>query len=212
MPYQPIGEHLIALVVYDLPEATAVVNQNTLDQWDVSFYEALEVARENLEQTPCSFAKVGDFMYGSATGDSYDASRLLMLDLIRRMEVKGCPIALVPNRETLLVTGSDDVEGLEAVAKIAEKALDDPRPINAIPLRLDGTEWVEWMPPADHPLYAKFRLLELQSLGREYADQKPALEALYEKQGIDRFVATYLGRAKQGNRAGHQLLRVGQRR
>lgn len=47
------------------------------------------------------------------------------------------------------------------------------------------------MPEPEHPLYKEFRLLELKSLGGDYADQKSLLEALYEKTGIDRFVASF---------------------
>ena len=46
--YQPIGEHLALSLVYDLPEAMLMVTNNALAKWGVSFYEALEVARQNL--------------------------------------------------------------------------------------------------------------------------------------------------------------------
>src|SRR5436853_346163 len=50
----------------------------------------------------------GEGVYISATGDNYDASRLMMLDLVRKMPVRGDYIAMVPNRDTLVITGSDD--------------------------------------------------------------------------------------------------------
>jgi len=49
-PYQPIGEHLAAGLVYDLPGALRVIRQEDLDEWGVTFYEAMEVALENLIQ------------------------------------------------------------------------------------------------------------------------------------------------------------------
>ncbi len=191
IPCQPIGDHLAASLVYDLPEAMRTISQDSLDEWGVSYYEAMEVARRNLEEMEFRFAGLDDRMYASVTGDNYDASRLLLTDLIRRLKVNGDYIAMVPNRDSLLIAGSDDVEGLAILADLAEKALEEPRPMSAIPMRLDGDEWVMWMPPPDHPHFEKFRLLEVKSLFSEYSDQKPLLDALHEKQGIDIFVATY---------------------
>jgi hypothetical protein len=61
----------------------------------------------------------------------------------------------------------------------------------AVPMRLDGEEWVTWTPPPGHPLERKFRLLEVKSLYGEYADQKPLLEALHEHQGVGIYVSAY---------------------
>ena len=78
--------------------------QEDLDKWGVSLYEALEAARRNLEQMGnIAFASLqndaGDGVYFSAVGDNYDASRLVMLDLIRKFQVRGDYVAMVPNRE-----------------------------------------------------------------------------------------------------------------
>jgi hypothetical protein len=152
----------------------------------------MEIARHNLEETQITFAAIGDHLYGSATGDTYDASRLLFLDLIRKLEVDGSHVAMVPNRDTLLITGIDDETGLELMHTLAKKALEeDPRPMNAMPLRLDGDEWVDWNVPHDHPLHKSFASLELKWLHQEYADQKELLDAIDEKNGTDIFVASY---------------------
>lgn len=192
IPMQAVGEHLVATLVYDLPEAVHTIGQAHLDEWGVSFYEAMEIARRNLEETEFTFAGIGEDLYGSATGDTYDASRLLLLDLIRQLGVNGNHVAMVPNRDTLLITGIDDEAGLVMVQTLAEKALEeDPRPMVATPLRLDGDEWVDWSVPPDHPLYKSFASLELKWLHQEYADQKELLDALDEKNGTDIFVASY---------------------
>jgi len=47
----------------------------------------------------------------------------------------------VPNRDTPLITGINDETGLEMMHAVAKKALEeDPRPMNAMPLRLDGDD------------------------------------------------------------------------
>ena len=59
----------------------------------------------------------------SATKDGYDASRLLLSDLVRQFEVRGEMIAMVPNREDLLITGSEDEDGLRGMLSLAAEAL-----------------------------------------------------------------------------------------
>src|SRR5690606_34062769 len=117
------------------------------ENWGVSFYEALEAAQRNLEQMgKIAFAQIGEGLFASATGDNYDASRLVLLELVRRFPLRGTPIAMVPNRDTLLLTGEDDVQGLEMLAKIAADSLNQPRPISTIAIRLEGDQWRSWLP------------------------------------------------------------------
>ena len=81
-PIEPLGDHLVVALAYDLPEAVRSISQEDLDRWGVSHYEAMEVARRNLEAAEFTFASIGDHFYASLTGDTYDATRLLFLDLI----------------------------------------------------------------------------------------------------------------------------------
>lgn len=129
-PYEVLGEHFGVGIVYDLPESMRSVAQGSLDKWGVTFYEALEAAMENLLTLEANFIGPGDCegVYLSATGDNYDASRLLMKDAIRRFQVKGDPIAMVPNRENLIVVGSEDAFGMAGMAKLAAKAMKEQPP------------------------------------------------------------------------------------
>jgi uncharacterized protein YtpQ (UPF0354 family) len=193
LPYQVLGEHFGVGLVYDLPELMRSVPQDNLDAWGMTFYEALEVAMENLLSLPAKFVgpPSGEGIYLSATGDSYDGSRLLLTDIIRQFQVKGEPIAMIPNRDNLVVVGSEDVEGLSGMLKLAAEAMEQPRPISGIALRLDGDEWAPWLPGVSHPLYKDFQRLRLQSLGQDYAEQKELLDKLHERTGEDVFVATF---------------------
>lgn len=191
-PTQVVGDHLEASLVFDLPEAVRTISQSDLDDWGVSYYEAMEIARQNLETSNFAFAAIGDNLYASLTGDTYDGTRLLLLDLIRKLEVKGDHVAMVPNRDTLLITGSEDDVGLGMMYAFAEKALnEESRPMVPTPMRLDGDEWMDWMPTDGHSLYDQFRSLELKFLHSEYEEQKSILDAIHEKNGTDIFVASY---------------------
>jgi uncharacterized protein YtpQ (UPF0354 family) len=191
LPFFCVGDHLMAITVYDLPEATQTISMEQMELWGVNFYETMEVAKHNLAEVEFSVAKSNDHLYGVMTEDSYDASRLLLLDFVRRLEVQGEPIAMVPHRELLLITGSEDVEGLGIMASLAEKGFDHPRYLTCTALCLDGDDWVTWMPPKDHPHFAKFRLLEVKSLHGTYERQKELLATLHRREGTDQFVATY---------------------
>ena len=139
LPYEVLGEHFGVGLVYDLPEAMRSIPQGNLDEWGVTFYEALEAAMENLLSLEAKFIgpESGEGAYLSATGDNYDASRLLLKGVIRDFQIKGDPIAMIPNRENLIVVGSEDVEGLAGMVRLATKALKEPRPISGIALRLE---------------------------------------------------------------------------
>jgi hypothetical protein len=191
IPEYEIGTHLVASLVYDLPEMMKSINKEQLDKWGVSYYEALEIARENLEQASFAYAQIGDGCYASATGDSYDACRLLLPAQIGRFQVKGDRIAMVPNRDSLLVTGSDDTVGLQIMADLAAKSREDPRPMVPIPIRWDGDAWVDWLPDRNHTASARFYDLARHYFLEVYSDQKQMLERLHEQQGTDVFVATY---------------------
>lgn len=191
IPNHDIGDHLCGALVYDLPESMQSINQEQLDQWDLGYYQALEVARENLSEAEFAIASVDDRLYVTATGDNYDASRLLLIDLIEQLDVQGRPVAVVPNRDTLVITGADDDRGLAMMADYVEQAILSPRPMSAIPMVLEAGEWRTWMPPPDHPHYGRFRLLELKSLGGEYAEQKELLDTLHLRRGVDQFVAAF---------------------
>ncbi len=195
VPQQPIGDHLALSLVYDLPQAMRSIIQDDLDKWGVTLYEAVEAAKNNLEQMGnVAFASLqgqSSGVYISATGDNYDASRLIMLDLIRKMPVRGDTIAMVPNRDTLVITGADDPAGLEVMCKVAEDSFQKPRPISTVALRLVGDEWESWLPEADSPCYPRLHELRLRTLGMEYNDQKELLDQIHQRTGEDLFVASF---------------------
>ena len=98
---------------------------------------------------------------------------------------------MIPNRDNLVVAGSDDLEGLKAMLGMTTNALKQPRPISGIALRLDGDEWQPWLPDVSHPLYKEFHRLHIHSLGQDYAEQKDLLDKMNVKNGVDGFVATF---------------------
>jgi hypothetical protein len=191
-PHQIVADHLAVSLVYALPEALVQVQQESFSAWGRSLEEALAVACENLREishgpwdNPCAGVWVSPWR------DNHDASRLLLTDLVQAHPVQGDQVVMVPNRDTLLVTGSEDEAGLAHLAMRTAKALEQGRPISGLAFRLDKGTWLPWLPTTDHPLHDAFRVLQLQSFGRDYAAQKDLLDAWHAKTGQNIWVASY---------------------
>jgi hypothetical protein len=199
-PYEIVGEHFAVGLVYDLPESMKHVTHAALDGWGVTLYEALETARHNLAQLPFAFVGPGEGegLWACMAKDSYDSARILLPDVLRGFRVRGDIVAMIPNRETLLVAGADDLGSLKGMLTLAKETLQQPRRISGIALRLDGDEWTPWLPEESHPLYWDFRRLHTQSFGQAYSEQKELLDKLHEKTGEDVFVASFLGMEREG--------------
>lgn len=197
-PFLPLGEHLGAYLVYDLPEKMEYLSAEQFDDWGVSFYQAFEIARDNLESIDIPVALLECGLYVCMKGDNYDSSRLLVRKLVEGLEVQGPLVALAPNRNTLLLTGADNAEGLAAMAEFAETALGEPRPLSGGALAYADGEWQDWLPPANDPLYERFHRLLLNTLAQCYADQKGALDALHAERQEDVFTASYVIAEKDG--------------
>lgn len=192
IPHEIVGHSLCAMLGYDLPSSMATINAEQLEKWGVTFYEAMEVARRNLEETTKVIAQLGS-LYIVSNGDSYDSSRMLLLDKVRRLEMKGYPIAMAPNRETLFIAGSQDQEALTHMAALAAKDLEKARSISGLAFRLVGDEWEPWMPDVDGELWNSFNSMRLQTIGGEYAEQQDFLEQEYQRAGRDVYVAQFSG-------------------
>ena len=181
-PLYPLGSHLYSTLVFDTEHAMRTLTVEELDDWGVTYYEALEIACQNLDESTLATARIGERFYSSATGDNYDSSRVLLTDRIRSFDVEGDHIAIVPQRDALFIAGSADETSLKILFELTEKtASEDVRPLSPLPLRLDDDgEWVDWIPPRNHTLRQKYDDLELNFLGSLYAEQKQLLDAMAE--------------------------------
>jgi hypothetical protein len=198
LPSTPLSEHLEVCLVYDLAQAMRFVNREMLEEWGVTIYEAMEVAKQNLEQRESVLVQIGERLYLFSTGDAYDASRMLMTEKICKLEFQGVPVALPITRESLLLTGSDDEAGLAMMAELAETMRAEARPICPIAHRLVDKEWEPWTPAVDSAGHDKLRLLALQFMGGQYTEQKGLLEKVHARDGTDVFVASVMSVERQG--------------
>lgn len=192
MQHRVFSEHLALSVVIDYPTRIKEAWQDPTEAWGVTFEEEVQIATDNLwERSKERFQELIPGLWQSPWRDNHDASRLCLHNLVRTLRVKGDIVAMVPNRDTLLVTGSEDVDGLTLMAAVGEKEFEDNRAISGIPVTLDGSTWSPFLVSPGHPAFDALNLLRYQTLLRDHADQKSARDEWNEKHGVDLFVATF---------------------
>jgi hypothetical protein len=188
-PTRPLAEGLTVELVLDHPDSVQILSNTQLEKWGVSFEDALVVAKDNLwKLSNKEFLRHPRGFYISAWQDTHDASRFYLHDLIWQLPVKGDHVAMIPNRNLLLVSGSDDDAALAALAEMADSALQQNRPMTGMAYRLDGNRWVPYLPPPESAAYAPLRLCRLRSHVEQYAEQKNLLEKLHQKTQEDIFI------------------------
>jgi hypothetical protein len=204
IPTKLLTEQLSIELVYDSPDHLMTVSSDHLNTWGITLDEGLAIGRDNLWKiSNQEFLKIQPGLFASPWHDAHDASRLILHDLIWQLPVKGEHVAMVPHRDLLLVTGTDDEVGLAKMAEIAAIEMNGNRVVSAIPVRLHGTTWQPFIPSPDHPAGSSLRRLRLEMLARDYEQQKQVLEELHEKQDKAVFVASCMCMQEPG---GQELL------
>jgi hypothetical protein len=189
--HRPLGGHLAVGLAYDLPHGIADLSETHLAGWGVGGDEALAVACDNLRRRSTRpFESPAPGVFVSPWDDHYGASRLALTDLVRDLEVKGSYVALAPDRDTLIVTGSDDPAGLRAMLRLAEEAFQNPYRVSGFAVRLREGRWEPFEPDALYPNLAGFRTLRLQSLAAAYEGQKRSLVSGREGGDDGEFIAS----------------------
>lgn len=193
IPHRRLATHLTVEVTYDQPHSVRSIGRQDLDEWGLSFEQALSRARENLWQISNEdFVEESPGVFASPWEDSHDAARLFLHDLVWQLDVRGAHVAAVPNCGVLIVTGDRDERGLARLAELTQQVLEqDSRPMTGIPVRLENHAWEPFHPPPGHPAYAAFRYLYLLSQQKNYDQQQALLDAWCQKAGEDVHVAGY---------------------
>lgn len=190
--WKPLGEFLGVGLAFDGPDTLRYLGPGELARWGVSFEQALGMAVENLRSRSTEpLERLAPGTCKSPWEDSYAASRMLLDEVVRRCPVKGTPVVLVPHRDLLLITGSEDEDGLNRVASLALRAVMAPRALDGRAMRLGPEGWAPFIPERLNNAWAGFRELELFTRARDYDEQTQQLEKLHEEQGVNLFVAAY---------------------
>ena len=191
-PCQLLGEHFAVGVAYDWPECKTHMIEEQLSAWSVGLDKAIEVALDNLrEMSRDGLEEAAPGFWVSPWHDDYDDARILLPDLIEQCEVKGSHVAMLPHKNFLLVTGSEDVYGLDRMASLAQEFYAGPRFLSGIPLIL-GDGWSPFELPEEHSLFRRYQSLRHLTMAMDYSWQAELLSDCYRQQGEDLFVASAL--------------------
>lgn len=199
--YEPFAPGLFIMLSLDFEENVQAVTKEQLDEWGLDFDTALERAVTNLREMtpPDALRQVDDGLYVSEVSDCYDCSRLLLPELLREPQVAGELVAVLPSWHTLILTGSDEVRGLEAAMAFAEEAAaESPRPISGLPLVYRWPNWERLEIPPGHPNHNRYQRMKAIEMNTYYEQQKGLLDQIHEQNGTDVFVASYAAFEKEG--------------
>ncbi len=188
----PLSKWFVRTLVIDHPGHMALVSDDQLKDWNVTFDEAFAVGLERLRQGTTPRFSEEDGVFAGQWKDDYDASRILVPGLFDDLPIEGDPIVSLPNRLTLLVADSARPEAVRKMLARAEEIVrNEPRPYNPAPLRVRGGQIEDYTVGNDSPLFQAVRRAHGLAALIYYQDQQQMLEAYYEKIGKDYHVAKF---------------------
>ena len=145
--FDRLTPELIVVYMFDFPERLLTMLEEHLDEVKVERSELWELAKANLRRLYGQDLQVkGDkgFYYFEA-GGVFDSS-MLLLDIWTQQNfpVKGDIVAFIPARNYLMVTGSEDEEGLALARKVSSQVVAE----EAYPITKQGLVWRDgkWLP------------------------------------------------------------------
>lgn len=187
---RPLAADVVIALVIDQPHAMAYVQERTLQEWGVSWEQALQDALDNLRSLPehGGWREVSPGVWSGEWGDSYESSRLLLPDLVYRLGIRD-PVAMVPFRNALLVASASHEAAVRQLVQAAHDALErQGRWVSFELLQLDGTRWTPFEPAGDAA--ALQALMRVRSRAEDYEGQRQVLQEQHEAQNVDIFVAS----------------------
>jgi hypothetical protein len=189
---KPIAGGLQVGLAYDTERNITSLDREHFEKWGVSLDDAFKAAKENLwEKTDPNRLAGQNGIYHGEWADSYDSSRLVLTELIYRLSVDGDPVAFVPNRDQLWVTGTNNSAALAALLKGGlEGHFKQGHPLSPdLYVLVDGS-WKVHV-PEDKSLRELWMKIKRQRDAIDYAQQQKLLNEIHEQEDIDIFVASY---------------------
>jgi hypothetical protein len=189
--WRAFGDDCAVLLALDYPESTSTLMSGPIESWQITLDEALDIARDNLRDiTSDAFVEVARGVYRGDWRDGYDASRVLLPDLLHRAPVHGCPVFMIPTRDVLLVTSDKDEAGLARMLELSHEAAQTGRPVSPFMYCYDAG--LRRFTPQQTAVQRRLTELMLRYRKDDYDTQKAALDRLHQEEGRDVFVANYL--------------------
>jgi len=159
--HQRFCSDLEVWLAYDTEYGKTHILQKQLERWGVTHDEVFDVALANLrDRSVEQMRKLQEGFYVSTWHDTYDPSRLLLPDLIYRHRVFGKPVAMMPTKDRVYLTGDRDEAGLRMLVDAAKQEAGSFRFLTLKLLRLTDDKWEEYVPDPLQALLANLRRIE----------------------------------------------------
>lgn len=186
---RPICDDLALLVAIDSATSIELLNNETLEKWDVALDQTVAAAVENLRAiSTCKFVRDPGGFWVSDFKDHHDASRLMLPHLFDQLELKGEPVVVALDRACLVAAGAADAEALGALASsCAKNAFSTDRSISCLPMVWRDRAWQPFVP--EKPNREAFQRLRVRQSIQDYTEQQALLEQHNAASGADIYVA-----------------------
>ncbi len=192
---------LSIFVVIDQDTSMAYVGEKQLSQWGVPpdvVYDAAVATLANHVQASDVEIYDPDASYPIwhvTSNDSYESSRLALPGFLAsfRGKVDGTPIAIVPERSTLIISGDGNPDAVARLARLAEQEFQAaPRAISPCVYTVDeGGTVRSFHLPESHPHHHAVESGHTLLAATIYKDQEEELRKRFETDGVDIFVAGF---------------------
>jgi hypothetical protein len=179
--HSKITDDLILCVgLIDGPALQLLTHEQT-DRWEVSADQVLRSATKNQSRSAFRLKRSGS-VYRSLSDDFHAAANFVFGQHLSELPTRGSPVVLLPTRDCLVVTGSEEIEGLVQMAAIGHVEIEESEfPVSGRPLTWDGRAWRQFEPP--EKVRATFTHLEQAYEVARYAAQSAALRMRYRNAG-----------------------------
>ena len=190
---EELTDDLVVRVAFDAELTTNILGKKKLEKWGVDFEEAFRAATDNLREITDAalYAEVFPGLYEGQWADSYESSRMLLPDLMLALPLNGEPIVCVPRRNKLWVCGSGDEHALRRMIQLGDTCHFEAYPLSPYLHSYCDGQWSTFIPDR-LDLRESLASIERRRLSLDYGQQKQHLESIYEQDGKDVFVATFV--------------------
>jgi uncharacterized protein YtpQ (UPF0354 family) len=188
--HRPLTDGLYVALAYDGGEYLRHLLERDVQKLSETPEVAMRDATANLLRKCALIDQIGS-VFCFQTGDSYDSARIVLVEKLRQLPVNGHPVALVPDRDSLIIAGSADVDGLAQMAEMGLECFQTrSRLISGRPVILQEGRWIRFTPPEQ--VGEKFAQLSNSYDRLFYLQQTDVLRRLSEKRGDSAMVANVI--------------------
>lgn len=188
-PTQAFVEDFEVSLTFDAVYRLLPVSQVCLEDWGISFAEAMATAYDNLYQRSHKPLRQDSAGLWTADWQDYaDASRILLPSVLEGYAVKGKPVVMIPHRNQLFLTGDQDPAAIQTLLQKAQRWRDLPQALSFSLWREEAKGW--------RPFFPDLFRIQLQEWAyhdrlKAYHAQHQALFAWHEQNGRHSFIADF---------------------